>query len=160
MGGKILNEAEQRYTRLNEGESSSNSPENFALHVIRHLMCQMVKTAEEPDAAYEFITNLANNLKPKLYCVLFRRHYVIEINQKEEEEDKTFIMAMTRILEEIYMMLFYKALFKWLNGETDYTSPKGLKRGQLHIEDTCDFTQEDLSKGSPTLRAEYASKAD
>ncbi|KAF7380388.1 hypothetical protein HZH68_016253 [Vespula germanica] len=104
---------ERRYTRLNEDESSSNSPEasqrnlvdgypnynyvqrrysgfyvqhdmsyvdktnirpstrlgnenNFALHVIRHLMCQMVKTAEEADAAYEFITNLANNLKPKL----------------------------------------------------------------------------------------------
>ncbi|KAL2746091.1 hypothetical protein V1477_005770 [Vespula maculifrons] len=40
--------------------------ENCALLVIRHLMCQMVKTAEEADAACEFITNLANNLKPKL----------------------------------------------------------------------------------------------
>ncbi|KAL2750300.1 hypothetical protein V1477_001472 [Vespula maculifrons] len=45
---------------LGEGE------ENFALLVIRHLMCQMVKTAEEADAAYEFITNLADNLKLKL----------------------------------------------------------------------------------------------
>ncbi|KAL2746077.1 hypothetical protein V1477_005734 [Vespula maculifrons] len=40
--------------------------ENCALLVIRHLMYQMVKTAEEADAACEFITNLANNLKPKL----------------------------------------------------------------------------------------------
>ncbi|KAF7380382.1 hypothetical protein HZH68_016247 [Vespula germanica] len=39
---------------------------NRALHVIHHLLCQIVKRAEEADAGYEFITNLANNLKPKL----------------------------------------------------------------------------------------------
>ncbi|KAL2750389.1 hypothetical protein V1477_001374 [Vespula maculifrons] len=47
-------------------ESISIDEWNCALLVIRHLMCQMVKTAEEADAACEFITNLANNLKPKL----------------------------------------------------------------------------------------------
>ncbi|KAL2750364.1 hypothetical protein V1477_001349 [Vespula maculifrons] len=34
---------------------------NFALLNIRHLMCQIVKSAEEADAAHEFITNLPND---------------------------------------------------------------------------------------------------
>ncbi|KAL2746081.1 hypothetical protein V1477_005738 [Vespula maculifrons] len=36
---------------------------NFALLNIRHLMCQIVKSAEEADAAHEFITNLPNDRK-------------------------------------------------------------------------------------------------
>nr|KAF7390448.1 hypothetical protein H0235_017610 [Vespula pensylvanica] len=39
---------------------------NFALHVIHHLICQIVKTAEEADAAHEFITNLPSDKKTKL----------------------------------------------------------------------------------------------
>ncbi|KAF7380390.1 hypothetical protein HZH68_016255 [Vespula germanica] len=39
---------------------------NFALHVIRHLICQIVKTAEEGDAAHELITNLLSDKKTKL----------------------------------------------------------------------------------------------
>ncbi|KAF7380370.1 hypothetical protein HZH68_016235 [Vespula germanica] len=41
-------------------------PKNFELHVTCHLMCQIVKAAEEADDAHEFITNLANDGKPKL----------------------------------------------------------------------------------------------
>ncbi|KAF7380366.1 hypothetical protein HZH68_016231 [Vespula germanica] len=44
-------------------------PKNLALHVTRHLMCQIVKAAGEGDAAHEFITNLANDGKPKL-CIV------------------------------------------------------------------------------------------
>ncbi|KAL2746102.1 hypothetical protein V1477_005759 [Vespula maculifrons] len=40
--------------------------ENFALHVIRNLMCQIIKAEEEADAAHEFITNLPNDLVGKL----------------------------------------------------------------------------------------------
>ncbi|KAL2750376.1 hypothetical protein V1477_001361 [Vespula maculifrons] len=39
---------------------------NFALHVIRHLMCQIVKGAEVADAAHEFIKKLVNDMEPKL----------------------------------------------------------------------------------------------
>ncbi|KAL2750318.1 mitochondrial potassium channel ATP-binding subunit-like isoform X2 [Vespula maculifrons] len=39
---------------------------NFALHVIRNLMCQIIKAEEEADAAHEFITNLPNDLVGKL----------------------------------------------------------------------------------------------
>nr|KAF7378532.1 hypothetical protein H0235_018491 [Vespula pensylvanica] len=38
---------------------------NCALHVIRHLMCQIVKGTEIPDAAHEFIKKLPNDLEPK-----------------------------------------------------------------------------------------------
>ncbi|KAF7380383.1 hypothetical protein HZH68_016248 [Vespula germanica] len=40
-------------------------PKNLALHVTRHLICQILKAAQEADAAHEFITNLANDGKPK-----------------------------------------------------------------------------------------------
>ncbi|KAL2750307.1 hypothetical protein V1477_001465 [Vespula maculifrons] len=46
MGSKMLHERE----------------ENFALHVIRNLMCQIIKAEEEVDAAHVFITNLPNDL--------------------------------------------------------------------------------------------------
>ncbi|KAL2750232.1 LOW QUALITY PROTEIN: hypothetical protein V1477_001519 [Vespula maculifrons] len=50
MGSEMLDEEEQ----------------NFTSHVICHLMCQIVKAAEEADATHEFITNLANDVKPNL----------------------------------------------------------------------------------------------
>ncbi|KAL2750302.1 hypothetical protein V1477_001474 [Vespula maculifrons] len=39
---------------------------NFALHVIRHLMSQIVKGAEVADADHEFIKKLANDMETKL----------------------------------------------------------------------------------------------
>nr|KAF7390421.1 hypothetical protein H0235_017583 [Vespula pensylvanica] len=38
---------------------------NFALHIVRYLLYQIVKTAEEAGAAHEFITNLPRDMKPK-----------------------------------------------------------------------------------------------
>ncbi|KAF7379413.1 hypothetical protein HZH66_014784 [Vespula vulgaris] len=42
------------------------TPLNFALHIVCHLMYQIVKAAVEADASHEFITNLPSEMKSKL----------------------------------------------------------------------------------------------
>ncbi|KAL2750330.1 hypothetical protein V1477_001461 [Vespula maculifrons] len=106
--------------------------ENFALLVIRHLMCQMVKTAEEADAACEFITNLANNLKPKLIAldrvirravqdadrILTQEGTSLAIVHRKKKKKH---LCLTTKLGKTSMALFYEA---WNSVEGSiYTSP-------------------------------------
>ncbi|KAF7380374.1 hypothetical protein HZH68_016239 [Vespula germanica] len=101
---------------------------NLALHVIRHLMCQIVKTAEEADAAYEFITNIANNLKPKL--VLLLRALSVWEYLGNRKRRKSIYFLPTKFAKT-NMALFYKA---WNGGKTKwegFTYFKGFKRKQL-----------------------------
>nr|KAF7390431.1 hypothetical protein H0235_017593 [Vespula pensylvanica] len=66
------------------------------------------------------------------YCVPFRLHYVIEINQEEEEvEEETFILAVTKNLARLISALFYKASFEWWYEESECILLKGYKDKRL-----------------------------
>ncbi|KAL2746095.1 hypothetical protein V1477_005752 [Vespula maculifrons] len=78
---------------------------NFALLNIRHLMCQIVKSAEEADAAHEFITNLPNDTALDRECrrVVYKAlgnsiqgrnivSYCPCMQYEEEKEEKTFVL--------------------------------------------------------------------
>ncbi|KAL2750326.1 hypothetical protein V1477_001457 [Vespula maculifrons] len=63
---------------------------------------------------------------------------MIEINQ---QENKTFIKAVTKILDEVNMALFYKATFEG-----------------LHLEDVIECVERYLSKNSSLLQTESGLK--
>ncbi|KAL2750413.1 hypothetical protein V1477_001398 [Vespula maculifrons] len=78
---------------------------NFALHVIRHLMCQIVKGAEGADAAHEFIKKLVNDMEPKLmreapnYPTYRSKHSALdrEIRRAVQDADRIFTKEGTSL---------------------------------------------------------------
>ncbi|KAL2750242.1 hypothetical protein V1477_001529 [Vespula maculifrons] len=100
-----------KYKMLDEEE------ENFTLHVIRHLMCQIVKRAEDADAAYEFITNLANNLKPKL--VREKANYLMsESNIALDRESKRVVQETIENSNQGRNIVSYCSCMHYVIGNT------------------------------------------
>ncbi|KAL2719999.1 LOW QUALITY PROTEIN: hypothetical protein V1477_021146 [Vespula maculifrons] len=76
---------------------------DFASRIVRHLMYQIVKSAEEADAAHEFITNLPNDMKLKL--VRETLNYAVYGNN--------LLLLLGFLLQFIGRTMSYRFLFKY-----------------------------------------------
>ncbi|KAL2746110.1 hypothetical protein V1477_005767 [Vespula maculifrons] len=123
---------------------------NFALHVIRHLMCQIVKGAEVADAAHEFIKKLVNDMEPKLmreaqnYPTYRSKHVATDrILTKEgtslaivhvcimKRKKKKKRLCLTTKFGKTIRALVYKASEGSTRKWERFTSSKGSKRKRL-----------------------------